>query len=227
MVKWTWRALLQDRNKFESLFIICLTSLSFFLLALWGRHTVSVFCFSEVDLPLKKDGFTSESTTLEALLRGEGIEKKTDTKEEDTIQEIQVKESPMPWHQGWILQFVLKFSSLLSCGRTVHLLTAVSFYCQNVIKPLCYTVMLKMMSVSHMLLSQESLLFDCVLHRSSVGIYFAALWDNYVENWEAEVDPNYKLNFSDSYLKWVWTWISIWIHSCCGQKSHCLAWFFF
>ncbi|EOA99780.1 Zinc finger protein DPF3, partial [Anas platyrhynchos] len=49
----------------------------------------SVFCFSEVDLPLKKDGFTSESTTLEALLRGEGIEKKTDTKEEDTIQEIQ------------------------------------------------------------------------------------------------------------------------------------------
>ncbi|XP_064920568.1 zinc finger protein DPF3 isoform X6 [Columba livia] len=43
----------------------------------------------EVDLPLKKDGFTSESTTLEALLRGEGIEKKMDTKEEDTIQEIQ------------------------------------------------------------------------------------------------------------------------------------------
>lgn len=56
---------------------------------------MSVFCFSEVDLPLKKDGFTSESTTLEALLRGEAIEKKTDTKEEDTIQEIQVKESPM------------------------------------------------------------------------------------------------------------------------------------
>uniref|UniRef100_A0A8V0ZH70 Double PHD fingers 3 n=1 Tax=Gallus gallus TaxID=9031 RepID=A0A8V0ZH70_CHICK len=44
---------------------------------------------SEVDLPLKKDGFTSESTTLEALLRGEGIEKKMDTKEEDPIQEIQ------------------------------------------------------------------------------------------------------------------------------------------
>uniref|UniRef100_A0A7M4FNE1 Double PHD fingers 3 n=1 Tax=Crocodylus porosus TaxID=8502 RepID=A0A7M4FNE1_CROPO len=43
----------------------------------------------EVDLPLKKDGFTSEGTTLEALLRGEGIEKKMDTKEEDTIQEIQ------------------------------------------------------------------------------------------------------------------------------------------
>ncbi|KAM7163453.1 zinc finger protein DPF3 isoform 8-T13 [Macrochelys suwanniensis] len=43
----------------------------------------------EVDLPLKKDGFTSEGTTLEALLRGEGIEKKVDTKEEDTIQEIQ------------------------------------------------------------------------------------------------------------------------------------------
>uniref|UniRef100_A0A8D0G017 Double PHD fingers 3 n=1 Tax=Sphenodon punctatus TaxID=8508 RepID=A0A8D0G017_SPHPU len=43
----------------------------------------------EVDLPLKKDGFTSEGTTLEALLRGEGIEKKMDGKEEDTIQEIQ------------------------------------------------------------------------------------------------------------------------------------------
>lgn len=55
-----------------------------------------MFCFSEVDLPLKKDGFTSESTTLEALLRGEGIEKKMDTKEEDTIQEIQVKESSVP-----------------------------------------------------------------------------------------------------------------------------------
>ncbi|XP_077178794.1 zinc finger protein DPF3 isoform X3 [Paroedura picta] len=43
----------------------------------------------EVDLPLKKDGFTSEGTTLEALLRGEGLEKKIDTKEEDTLQEIQ------------------------------------------------------------------------------------------------------------------------------------------
>uniref|UniRef100_A0A5F8GCS5 Double PHD fingers 3 n=1 Tax=Monodelphis domestica TaxID=13616 RepID=A0A5F8GCS5_MONDO len=43
----------------------------------------------EVDLPLKKDGFTSESTTLEALLRGEGIEKKVDAKEEENIQEIQ------------------------------------------------------------------------------------------------------------------------------------------
>nr|XP_048711489.1 zinc finger protein DPF3 isoform X2 [Caretta caretta] len=47
----------------------------------------------EVDLPLKKDGFTSEGTTLEALLRGEGIEKKVDTKEEDTIQEIQARGS--------------------------------------------------------------------------------------------------------------------------------------
>lgn len=47
-------------------------------------------CFSEVELPLKKDGFTSESTTLEALLRGEGIEKKVDTREEENIQEIQV-----------------------------------------------------------------------------------------------------------------------------------------
>ncbi|XP_072485324.1 zinc finger protein DPF3 isoform X8 [Notamacropus eugenii] len=45
----------------------------------------------EVDLPLKKDGFTSESTTLEALLRGEGIEKKVDAKEEESIQEIQVR----------------------------------------------------------------------------------------------------------------------------------------
>lgn len=72
-------------------------ALSFCLFAARGEiHTVSVFCFSEVDLPLKKDGFTSESTTLEALLRGEGIEKKTDTKEEDTIQEIQVKEIPVP-----------------------------------------------------------------------------------------------------------------------------------
>lgn len=47
-------------------------------------------CFSEVELPLKKDGFTSESTTLEALLRGEGVEKKVDAREEESIQEIQV-----------------------------------------------------------------------------------------------------------------------------------------
>ncbi|XP_032200939.1 zinc finger protein DPF3 isoform X1 [Mustela erminea] len=43
----------------------------------------------EVELPLKKDGFTSESTTLEALLRGEGVEKKVDAKEEESMQEIQ------------------------------------------------------------------------------------------------------------------------------------------
>ncbi|XP_031523874.1 zinc finger protein DPF3 isoform X2 [Papio anubis] len=43
----------------------------------------------EVELPLKKDGFTSESTTLEALLRGEGVEKKVDAREEESIQEIQ------------------------------------------------------------------------------------------------------------------------------------------
>uniref|UniRef100_A0A8D1T2L7 C2H2-type domain-containing protein n=1 Tax=Sus scrofa TaxID=9823 RepID=A0A8D1T2L7_PIG len=43
----------------------------------------------EVELPLKKDGFISESTTLEALLRGEGVEKKVDTREEESIQEIQ------------------------------------------------------------------------------------------------------------------------------------------
>lgn len=46
--------------------------------------------FTEVELPLKKDGFTSESTTLEALLRGEGVEKKVDAREEESIQEIQV-----------------------------------------------------------------------------------------------------------------------------------------
>lgn len=43
-----------------------------------------------MELPLKKDGFTSESTTLEALLRGEGVEKKVDAREEENIQEIQV-----------------------------------------------------------------------------------------------------------------------------------------
>lgn len=52
-------------------------------------------CFSEVELPLKKDGFTSESTTLEALLRGEGVEKKVDTREEENIQEIQVFLCPL------------------------------------------------------------------------------------------------------------------------------------
>ena len=43
-----------------------------------------------MELPLKKDGFTSESTTLEALLRGEGVEKKVDAREEENIQEIPV-----------------------------------------------------------------------------------------------------------------------------------------
>uniref|UniRef100_A0A6I8PHL0 Double PHD fingers 3 n=1 Tax=Ornithorhynchus anatinus TaxID=9258 RepID=A0A6I8PHL0_ORNAN len=47
----------------------------------------------EKEVPLKKDGFTSESTTLEALLRGEGVEKKVDAKEEDSIQEIQARGS--------------------------------------------------------------------------------------------------------------------------------------
>nr|XP_033807899.1 zinc finger protein DPF3 isoform X2 [Geotrypetes seraphini] len=42
----------------------------------------------EVQLPLKKDGITSEGTTLEALLRGEGLEKK-DMRDEDTLLEIQ------------------------------------------------------------------------------------------------------------------------------------------
>lgn len=48
-----------------------------------------------MELPLKKDGFTSESTTLEALLRGEGVEKKVDTREEESIQEIQVFLCPL------------------------------------------------------------------------------------------------------------------------------------
>ncbi|KAM9202537.1 zinc finger protein DPF3 isoform 1-T1 [Dugong dugon] len=43
----------------------------------------------EVELPLKKDGFTSESTTLEALLRGGGVEKKVDAREEESNQGIQ------------------------------------------------------------------------------------------------------------------------------------------
>ncbi|CAO2586831.1 Zinc finger protein DPF3 [Lemmus lemmus] len=51
--------------------------------------SLSVLLFPEVELPLKKDGFTSESTTLEALLRGEGVEKKVDAREEESIQEIQ------------------------------------------------------------------------------------------------------------------------------------------
>lgn len=60
-----------------------------------------LFCScSEVELPLKKDGFTSESTTLEALLRGEGVEKKVDTREEESIQEIQVFLCP-GWGGGW------------------------------------------------------------------------------------------------------------------------------
>ncbi|KAF6129771.1 double PHD fingers 3 [Phyllostomus discolor] len=49
----------------------------------------------EVELPLKKDAFTSESTTLEALLRGEGVEKKVDAREEESIQEIQVFLCPL------------------------------------------------------------------------------------------------------------------------------------
>uniref|UniRef100_A0A8C0JVV3 Double PHD fingers 3 n=1 Tax=Canis lupus dingo TaxID=286419 RepID=A0A8C0JVV3_CANLU len=49
----------------------------------------------EVELPLKKDGFTSESTTLEALLRGEGVEKKVDAREEESMQEIQVLLGPL------------------------------------------------------------------------------------------------------------------------------------
>ncbi|XP_075470347.1 zinc finger protein DPF3 isoform X7 [Ascaphus truei] len=43
---------------------------------------------SDVDFPLRKDNVISEGTTLEALLRGEGIEKK-DARDEDSLQEIQ------------------------------------------------------------------------------------------------------------------------------------------
>lgn len=59
----------------------------------------SVLNFAEAELPLKKDGFTSESTTLEALLRGEGVEKKVDAREEESMQEIQVFLRP-PWGGG-------------------------------------------------------------------------------------------------------------------------------
>ncbi|KAM4690651.1 zinc finger protein DPF3 isoform 3-T3 [Rhinophrynus dorsalis] len=43
---------------------------------------------SEVEFPLRKDNILSEGTTLEALLRGEGIEKK-ETRDEDSLLEIQ------------------------------------------------------------------------------------------------------------------------------------------
>ncbi|XP_075186245.1 zinc finger protein DPF3 isoform X4 [Anomaloglossus baeobatrachus] len=43
---------------------------------------------ADVDFPLRKDNVMSEGTTLEALLRGEGLEKK-DVREEDSLQEIQ------------------------------------------------------------------------------------------------------------------------------------------
>lgn len=60
------------------------------LTCFWVPDPSICLCFPEVELPLKKDGFTSESTTLEALLRGEGVEKKVDAREEESIQEIQV-----------------------------------------------------------------------------------------------------------------------------------------
>ncbi|KAG8449481.1 hypothetical protein GDO86_016214 [Hymenochirus boettgeri] len=43
---------------------------------------------SDVDFPLRKNNVLSEGTTLEALLRGEGMEKK-DLRDEDSLQEIQ------------------------------------------------------------------------------------------------------------------------------------------
>ncbi|XP_073466552.1 zinc finger protein DPF3 isoform X4 [Aquarana catesbeiana] len=42
----------------------------------------------DVDYPLRKDNVMSEGTTLEALLRGDGLEKK-DIRDEDSLQEIQ------------------------------------------------------------------------------------------------------------------------------------------
>nr|XP_014346595.1 PREDICTED: zinc finger protein DPF3 isoform X1 [Latimeria chalumnae] len=43
----------------------------------------------EGDASLKKDGISSEGTTLEALLRGDAVERKADPKEEDNTPEIQ------------------------------------------------------------------------------------------------------------------------------------------
>ncbi|XP_077320719.1 zinc finger protein DPF3 isoform X3 [Lithobates pipiens] len=43
---------------------------------------------SDVDYPLRKDNIMSEGTTLEALLRGDGLEKK-EIRDEDSLQEIQ------------------------------------------------------------------------------------------------------------------------------------------
>uniref|UniRef100_A0A4W3KEI2 Zinc finger protein DPF3 n=1 Tax=Callorhinchus milii TaxID=7868 RepID=A0A4W3KEI2_CALMI len=43
----------------------------------------------EGEISLKKDGVSSEGTTLEALLRGEGLEKRNDSKEDETLNEIQ------------------------------------------------------------------------------------------------------------------------------------------
>ncbi|CAJ0944366.1 unnamed protein product, partial [Ranitomeya imitator] len=52
------------------------------------RYRSKVAQCEDVDFPLRKDNVMSEGTTLEALLRGEGLEKK-DVREEDSLQEIQ------------------------------------------------------------------------------------------------------------------------------------------
>ncbi|XP_059808497.1 zinc finger protein DPF3-like isoform X3 [Hypanus sabinus] len=44
---------------------------------------------SEGEITLKRDGVSAEGTTLEALLRGEALEKRNDSKEDETLNEIQ------------------------------------------------------------------------------------------------------------------------------------------
>ncbi|XP_059808473.1 zinc finger protein DPF3-like isoform X1 [Hypanus sabinus] len=43
----------------------------------------------EGEITLKRDGVSAEGTTLEALLRGEALEKRNDSKEDETLNEIQ------------------------------------------------------------------------------------------------------------------------------------------
>ncbi|XP_051877268.1 zinc finger protein DPF3 isoform X5 [Pristis pectinata] len=43
----------------------------------------------EGEITLKRDGVSAEGTTLEALLRGEALEKRNDSKEDETLSEIQ------------------------------------------------------------------------------------------------------------------------------------------
>ncbi|RXM98546.1 Zinc finger protein DPF3 [Acipenser ruthenus] len=43
----------------------------------------------EGELPQRKEGQPAEGTTLEALLRGEGLDKKNNSKDEESLLEIQ------------------------------------------------------------------------------------------------------------------------------------------